>query len=140
MSILAFIIANIVIDIEVIINVLLGYRPLHAILHTYWAATVIGLLSGVAVNGVGRLVEQNRETWTLRPALLGGVLGGLSQPILDSVMHVDVRPFWPVSEANPMLHSVDPQTLHAACTVAGLAGGSVLIIRWWLVSEIRQSL
>jgi membrane-bound metal-dependent hydrolase YbcI (DUF457 family) len=54
--------------------------------------------------------------------LLGGLAGGLSHPVLDGIMHPDVRPFMPWSDRNPFLGFVSETTLHVACVVAALVG------------------
>lgn len=128
----AFVLANIIIDAEVAVNLWTGHRPLHATLHTYAAALAAGLLAGLVVIGAGRLLgRQERAEWAARPALVGGLLGAASQPLLDSVMHADVRPFWPLSASNPALHVVDVGTLHLLCVVAGVVGGGALALRRW---------
>lgn len=131
MSLTAFVLANVVIDIEVVVRLLAGVTPLHSTLHTFWVAIPVGLLSGGVVYGFGLFIDKPRETWNVRPALLGGFLGGLSQPLLDGIMHMDIRPFWPVSDANPMLRLVDLQMLHASCAIAGVVGGGLLLLNWW---------
>lgn len=130
-SLTAFVAANVVIDAEVVVNLLAGRSRLHAELHTLGGAVAAGLVAGWAVAAVGRrYVGASAET-DLRPALLGGLAGGLGQTLLDALMHADLRPFWPVAGANPWLGTVDLGVLHSACLAAGAAGLVVLGVRQW---------
>ena len=45
-SLLAFVAANVVIDVESLVNLLAGRQPVHATLHTFIAATAVGVLTG----------------------------------------------------------------------------------------------
>ncbi|MEM0963937.1 MAG: hypothetical protein AAGK21_15525 [Bacteroidota bacterium] len=120
-SLTAFTLANVVIDAESIVNLVAGRFPIHAELHTLLGALVAGLASGGAVALAGR--RWKRPTWAWRPALTGGVLGGLGQTLLDAVMHADLQPLLPFTEVNPVLRAVDLGTLHLACVVVGIMGG-----------------
>jgi len=67
---------------------------------------------------------------TFRASLMGGLIGGLSHPILDAIMHVDLKPFWPFSMANPFLNLIEVQYLHFVCVLSGIAGAILLVIRY----------
>jgi len=59
---------------------------------------------------------------TLAPVIVGALLGSYSHIILDGMMHADMRPFAPWSDANPFLRAVSLGTLHWACVILGIAG------------------
>ncbi|HEX9952518.1 MAG TPA: metal-dependent hydrolase [Rubricoccaceae bacterium] len=127
LSATAFAAANVAVDIESVANILAGRYPVHAILHTLPAAAAVGLVAGLAVAAIGRTLRRPASPeWALRPALLGGLLGGASHPLLDGLMHRDIRPFLPLTTSNPLLGAVPLDTLHLLCTVAGVAGLAVL--------------
>ena len=65
------------------------------------------------------------------PALSGGALGGLFHSLLDGIMHADIRPFHPFSDANPLRGILSLDQLHAACVVAGAIGALWLLGRVW---------
>jgi hypothetical protein len=44
---------------------------------------------------------------------------------LDSVMHADMRPFAPFSDANPFLASISVEALQWSCVIAGVAGVAI---------------
>jgi membrane-bound metal-dependent hydrolase YbcI (DUF457 family) len=56
--------------------------------------------------------------------LLGGLVGGLSHPLLDGVMHPDVRPFMPWSDYNPFLGLIGLPPLHLACIASAVLGAA----------------
>ena len=115
----AFVAANVLIDAEVIANAGLGRQRLHAELHTLGGALLAGVAAGALVWWLGRVA---RRHVSLRAALVGGALGAVGQTVLDSVMHADIRPLWPLTEANPLLGIVGLDALHWGCAVAGVAG------------------
>jgi membrane-bound metal-dependent hydrolase YbcI (DUF457 family) len=70
----------------------------------------------------------------LSGCLAGGMLGGFSHPLLDGIMHADVRPLLPWSASRPLLGMIDVVTLHQGLEVLGIAGGLLLIMRIYRAS------
>lgn len=130
-SLTAFIGANVAIDVESVVNLLTGRFPVHATLHTFGAALGVGLLVGGLVAWTGRRVRRRSPEWATGPAFLGGALGGLSHPLLDGIMHGDIRPFLPLTADNPLYRVVGLDVLHGACVVASVVGAGVLAWRRW---------
>ena len=58
----------------------------------------------------------------LRANVVSAFIGTFSHVLLDSVMHADVQPFWPVRVANGLLGVVSIRTLEWICIGAGVAG------------------
>ena len=131
LSLTAFAAANVVIDVESAVNLVAGRHPVHATLHTLPAATAVGLLVGLGLSGLGVLRRRSDSAeLALRPALVGGLLGGATHPLLDGVMHGDIRPFLPLTGANPLLGAVGLGALHLLCVAAGAAGLLWMAWRW----------
>ena len=61
-------------------------------------------------------------------AITGAALGVYSHVFLDSVMHVDVRAFAPLSAVNPLQGLISLESLHLACVLAGIAALVVFAI------------
>ncbi len=59
-------------------------------------------------------------------AIASGVLGHL---IPDGIMHFDVRPLAPFSDANPLYDRLSLTALHAALVICGFAGAVVWLWR-----------
>ena len=129
-SLIAFVAANCITDVESIYNVLTGNFPYHRFLHTFLGAAVVTALT-VAIFLVTRQLARrfplpNWFSWqqlTLLPVTVGALLGSFSHIVLDGVMHADMRPFAPWSDANPFLHRVSLGVLHWGCAAAAALGG-----------------
>jgi hypothetical protein len=133
-SFLAFCAANVIIDLESVVNILAHRYPIHAWLHTYLGA------AGATVATVG--LFQMAQWWGRRMPVpdwlgwrelttiqisIGAAAGAFSHIVLDSVMHSDMEPLAPFSRANPLLGLVSLATLHWFC-VACAAAALVLVI------------
>jgi hypothetical protein len=135
-SLSAFVASQIVIDCESAYFLLVAREwPVHRVLHTFALATPVGALVGVGLWAVvGRIRWPPGRAWlrndcALLPAIVGGLLGGLTHPLLDGIMHADIQPFRPFSEANPLYQAVGLGPLHLACVLAGLIGLALLALR-----------
>lgn len=60
-------------------------------------------------------------------AFLSAYLGTLSHLALDSLVHSDMHPFSPWSDAQPWLGHVSPGTVDNWCVIAGLVGNVVYL-------------
>jgi hypothetical protein len=110
--------------------------PVHRFFHT-----VIGASLGAALTVVlflaaralaSRIPLPNVLGWrelTLVPVLLGAAAGTYSHVALDSIMHDDIAPLAPFSDANPLLHLVSLATLHWTCAGLGAVALVVLLVR-----------
>ena len=131
-SFLAFCAANVLIDIEPLYYMLTRQYPLHRLFHTYAGATAVAA-GTVALFLVARPFNlPNLLGWkSLTPFQVsaGASIGVYSHVALDSLMHRDIRPFSPFSEANPLLHTVNVSSLYWFCLSAGLVGLCILGIR-----------
>ena len=141
-SFLAFCAANVLIDVEPLYFILTHQYPLHRFFHTYIGASLIVIatfaLFGLARWFAARFWLPNMFKWRelgLLPVLLGAAAGSYTHVILDSLMHQDLTPFAPFSNANPFLRAVSLSTLHWSCLAAGLAALCVLGIRRLLREE-----
>jgi len=139
-SFTAFCAANVLMDTEPGYYMLTGQYPLHRFAHTYVGATLVGggtialLLTSMALAKKWRL--PNWFGWlglTTKAIVLGSLTGTYSHVFLDSLMHVDIRPFAPFSDANPMLLVIPVETLHHACLFAGILALGIAVFRWWKV-------
>ena len=66
------------------------------------------------------------------PAILaGGLIGGLSHPFLDAIMHLDMHPLMPFSDRNPFLGLISVGDLYLACVLAAVFG--VLGMAFWII-------
>ena len=92
-GLLPFALAQIVMDIEPAVRLVLG-GPLHGPLHSVGGGILAGLASAAAAS------RMMKASW--KGALMGGLFGGISHVVLDAVVHPDVMLFWPLAGGNPL--------------------------------------
>jgi len=148
----AFAAAQVVIDCETIYYMVRGEYPVHRFLHSFLGGGMAGLVAAILFLGVvhasligfPRLIVPLTATATARGeisflgAFLGGLTGGLSHPLLDGIMHPDVRPFMPWTDYNPFLGLIGLAPLHLACIASAIFGGIGLAL-WKRRSKGRST-
>lgn len=125
--------AQVLMDIEPLVGILRGSAVLHGYTHTLAGALAIGLVAGA----IGRPISERvlrwlriaHEPFTWTASFAGALLGTFSHIVLDGLMHSDMRPWWPFSDENTILHAVPLDTLHAGCLIAGVVGAIVYAMR-----------
>lgn len=145
-SLSTFVMANVVIDMEPVTWYLLTGDPLHGFLHTLLGATLLAL----ACAQWGRSwCERLLRFWNSRlsarqavwlgvmpsipigAAFVSALLGAWSHVFLDSFMHADVRPWWPLSSANDIRGLVPMNYVYFFSALFGLWGMLRLAIARW---------
>ncbi len=141
MSLTVFAFTQFTMDLEVLGRIAVGAHQLHGFTNTLVGATVIlvpSVLLGRPVCEVflrwwnSRLSpSQARWLWVdpvigWKAAWIGGTLGVYSHLILDAVMHLDARPWAPVSSVNPLVGLLSYDALHALCLWT-LVGGLIVL-------------
>jgi hypothetical protein len=128
-SFLAFCAANVLTDLEPLYYMITGQHTIHRFLHTYLGASfafpLVLLLFLAARKMALRIRLSNPLDWqglSVTQVTLGAAAGCYSHVAIDSIMHFDMSPFAPFSNATPMLGIVSFETLHMACALAGAAG------------------
>jgi uncharacterized membrane protein YidH (DUF202 family) len=144
LSWLAFVAAQVVIDCETLFFLVQGAYPVHRFFHTLVGAALAGLGTGIVFAGLARRLDPRslmptgwedlagpsvRSEISPGAVMAGAVIGALSHPILDGIMHPDVRPFAPWSDSNPLLRVVGLDVLHVGCVALGVVGLVVMVAR-----------
>jgi len=148
LSLTAFAVTQVAIDLETLYHLARNEWPAHRGLHTVAGASFVGVLvatglilgrpalarmsAGLLGASSGDRSEIVAET-SNAGALLGGLVGGVSHSLLDAMMHADVRPFWPLTNDNPLLRAVSLGSLHTGCVLAGALG-----LAWWWIAGMRR--
>ena len=126
--------AQVMMDIEPLVGIIRGSVVLHGYTHTLAGAAAIGTVAGIIGRPISAFVLKLLRiphypfTWT--SSFLGAYIGTFSHIVLDGFMHPDMRPWWPFSNANPLLEAVDVGWLHIGCAIAALAGGIGVALRF----------
>jgi membrane-bound metal-dependent hydrolase YbcI (DUF457 family) len=126
-SLMVFGWAQIVMDIQPLVVIITGEGHLHGFSHTYIGATLLAIasaLTGRYLSEIGLRIIGRKAflpiSWLV--AFVSAFIGTFSHVLLDSVMHRDVEPFWPLTTENGLVALVSIGTLHWLCIGSGVAG------------------
>jgi membrane-bound metal-dependent hydrolase YbcI (DUF457 family) len=133
-SFVAFATTQVAVDLEPLYFIVRGEYPVHRVLHTVWAAGAVGVAVGLVVwaaarGRAGGWGVAAREDLGRNAAIVGGLLGGVSHPLLDGLMHRDVHALRPLAETQWVLGPGGVAALHVGCVLAGALGATVLWAR-----------
>ncbi|MBT3737461.1 MAG: DUF4184 family protein [Candidatus Marinimicrobia bacterium] len=104
--------AQIIMDLQPLFVIITGEGQLHGISHTFIGATVIALFSALTGKYLSEFLlllmgfsyKYNRISWVV--TFISAFIGTYSHVLLDSIMHADVRPFFPISLNNELLEII----------------------------------
>ena len=137
-SLLVFGWSQIVMDMQPLLVLLSGEGHLHGFSHTYIGATLLAAFSAVtgkylAQIGLNmlRTPQQARVNIPWWVVVLSATLGTFSQVLLDSIMHADVQPFYPLTLDNPFLSFISVSALHQVCLYSGYVGAILYGYLYW---------
>ncbi|WP_293268615.1 zinc dependent phospholipase C family protein [Neptunomonas sp.] len=138
-SLMVFGWAQIVMDIQPLIVLISGEGHLHGFSHTYIGATLLALfsaLSGKYLSEIGLFALGLNNQWQVkikwRVSFLSAFIGTFSHVFLDSIMHADVEPFFPLTTDNLFLGLISVESLHKACLYSALVGGLLYFLLNWV--------
>ncbi|OKY25250.1 hypothetical protein [Thalassotalea sp. PP2-459] len=140
-SLMVFGWAQIVMDIQPLIVMITGEGHLHGFTHTYVDAVLIAIFSaltgkylsefGLKILRISKHENPISIVWWV--VFLSAFIGSFSHVLLDSIMHIDVEPFFPIILANPFLDLMSVPILHKICLYSGLIGAAIYYgIHWRL--------
>lgn len=146
-SVIAFALAQVIIDIEPGIEMARGSDVLHGPSHTIFGAILIAAavaaispwLASRIVRRWNQEVRHHKLDWLTeseqvgRTAVIAGAFfGTLSHLVLDSMMHHDIHPLAPFSNANPLIGLVSHDGVYQMCVVIGVIGTAAWFVLKWL--------
>lgn len=145
-SFTVFAFSQLLIDLEPVGFFIVTGDPVHPYLHTYLGATLVFLASWWPGRRIGEWALRVWNAWLSpaqarwlayeptisgRAAAVGAFLGAYSHVAIDSIMHGDIRPLAPFSDARPWLGVISIENLQWACVFAGAGGLAVLFVLRW---------
>jgi membrane-bound metal-dependent hydrolase YbcI (DUF457 family) len=138
-----FVLANVIVDIEVLVVGLLGLGlPTHRYLHTFLLGMVIGAVWGIAAYPLRRLFEKIMRIlhipyqtgfWKM---VISGVLGVWLHVGIDAIYHWEVQAFWP-SRIKPLWHLISQRQVKAICVASFVA--AAIAYAFAVASYIKQN-
>ncbi|MCM0612157.1 hypothetical protein KFJ24_06660 [Marinobacter sediminum] len=138
-SLMVFGWAQIVMDLQPLFVMVTGEGHLHGFSHTYLGAgllAILSALSGKYLSEIGLYVLGLNRDWSMvigwRVAFLSAFIGTFSHVLLDSIMHADVEPFFPITTDNAIQGLLSVEALHQLCLYSGVIGGVVYFaVQFW---------
>jgi len=125
-----FILANIILDIEPLLVLTIGLNyPLHGYLHTFIAAVVVGVVFGLGMFFLERIMHPFYKKLLLEPEatfkktnfIIAGVFGTMLHVLFDSPLYWDIKPFYPLT-VNPLYGSVFSLEIYLLSLWLGVLG------------------
>ena len=132
-SLMVFGWAQIVMDVQPLFVLVTGEGHLHGFSHTYFGATLLAIFSalsgkylseiGLKILGLADKTNPVNIAWWV--AFVSAFIGTYSHVVLDSIMHSDVEPFYPLSQENSLLGLITMGELHQSCVFSALVGAVI---------------
>ena len=144
-SLMVFGWTQIVMDIQPLLVLITGKGHLHGFTHTYIGAILLAIFSaltgkylseiGLKILGLAQSKNIPIQWWV---SFLSAFIGCFSHVLLDSIMHSDVQPFYPITLNNPMLGFITISALHKFCLYSGLVGAAIFYLVQWRNRKINK--
>jgi len=136
-----FVISQVLIDVETLVNIINKAPRLHTFFHTFIGSLVAALASvalGALLFPVGawfvkllpnswaefiwsrRLFPRTRPSWIC--LAVSSLVGAWSHVLFDAFDHSDVTPFWPMTNTNPFQGLVEGGDIYLVCVILFFVG------------------
>lgn len=129
-----FIFVNLVIDLEPLAVMVFRFSyPLHGFFHTIIGGTILGSLLGsfayIIINILYKIFSKFNFNYHLKlsTSIYSGIVGLWFHIFLDSIMHADIKPFFP-SSYNPFHQLISTSTLYLISTLLFLPAIAFIVI------------
>jgi membrane-bound metal-dependent hydrolase YbcI (DUF457 family) len=137
-----FLLANIAVDIEVLVINLLGLGwPVHRYVHNLLIGAAVGAVWGLSAYPLRNLFKKIMQLIrlpyqaTLLKMIISGILGIWLHVLIDAPANWDIRLFWP-SKIRPLWHLLTEQQTKAICLAFLLA--AVIVYLYILAAYIMK--
>lgn len=132
--------AQLLMDIQPVLAVLTGKGSLHGFSHTYIGATLIAIISAITGKWVYQAIMvfigkdftgYQKKLFDVPIKLTNSVcifsafIGTYSHVLLDSIMHADIEPFYPIYLKNDMNLMISIENLYKLCIYTGMVGAII---------------
>ena len=135
--------AQILMDLQPLFVIITGQGNLHGFSHTYIGATLIALISAFTGKWIYEMLmvfiksdftEYQKKLFDVPKKLTTGVcivsafIGTYSHVLLDSIMHSDVEPFYPINLENNLHFILSIENLYKLCVYTGIVGSLIYFL------------
>ena len=135
--------AQILMDLQPLFVIITGQGNLHGFSHTYIGATLIALISAFTGKWIYEMVmmfiksdftEYQKKLFdvpkkiTIGVCIVSAFIGTYSHVILDSIMHGDVEPFYPINLENNLHFILSIENLYKLCVYTGIVGSLIYFL------------
>jgi membrane-bound metal-dependent hydrolase YbcI (DUF457 family) len=134
-----FVLANVIVDIEVLFN---HHWPVHRYFHTLLIGAVVGAIWGIAAYPLRHFFEKIMQMLhipyqtSLWKMAVSGALGVWLHVVIDAIYHWDVQIFWP-SKAKPLSGLISGANVKTICLVFFIA--ALILYAITFISYVKQS-
>ncbi len=135
-----FLVASVIVDVEPIVVIIfdLDY-PLHGFFHSFLGGTIVAFLLAAVMSKIRESLSlllsffRLEQKLTFKKILLASLTGIYIHILLDSRMHRDIRPFYPL-DFNPFLGSstLDGWDVHMLCVWCFMGAAAIYVFRLFL--------
>lgn len=111
----ALVISSVLMDLEPFYYMFIATNPpyLHGFWHTYLGATIIALVVAFLlikfrkqVDSITKIFKAEQKQISTKWIYASSIIAAWSHILLDSTMHGDMKPLWPITDANPFLNLI----------------------------------
>ncbi|MEG0482514.1 MAG: DUF4184 family protein [Acinetobacter sp.] len=133
-SFLIFTGTQVLMDLEPLLGMTLGWNTLHLYTHNLVGALLIGIVAILTGKPISEWVLKNifkEPHWKIswKVAIYSAFIGSFSHILLDALMHADMYPFYPFSTSKVLLDLIPYHFIHYACLFGFAIGAIVFLIR-----------
>jgi len=128
-------ISSVIVDIEPIFVILFNLNyPLHGFFHSFLGGSILAILTAIIMYLLRNYIKQIMAVFKLKQdssflkILWTSLFGVYFHLLLDSFMHTDMKPFYPL-EINPFLNLISVRQIYSFCTWSFLIGLIAYLIR-----------
>ena len=142
-SLMVFGWSQIIMDLQPLFVILTGEGHLHGFSHTYVGATLLAIFSaltgkylselGLTILGISKKTSPITIRWWV--VFFSAFIGTYSHVYLDSIMHLDLQPFYPLYLENDFHGILSLSQLHQLCIYTGIIGGILFYLIQFLLKK-----
>jgi len=132
-----FLVASVIVDVEPIMVLVFDLDcPLHGFFHSFLGGTIVAFLLAAVMSEVRKSLSsllsyfRLEQKSTFKDILLASLSGAYIHILLDSWMHMDIRPFYPL-DLNPFLSgsTLPGLWMHILCVWCFMGAVIIYVVR-----------